>query len=610
MKIFLSNPPWYHKPTAKAPGWHGVRAGSRWPHTFPYYSHTDENGTISELQNSYKPFPFWLATATSMLNELPGFEVELRDSIALSESYMAFYDAFCVSHPDILVLETASATLDHDLEIIAQLKEFNADLTVVLTGLHIELDSPDFLKKHVGIDYIVYGEYELSLVSLLEALRDKKTLSDVPGLLYRNDDGSVVKNAFSVGKSVTDFPWPYRDPVVALAYNDTASGLPMPQLQIMATRGCPYGCIFCIWPQMFYRSGKYRKRTVEDVVDEIEHNMKTGHYASFYLDDDTFNINSRFVIELSQEIKKRGLNNYPWGAMGRADLIDQAQVDALKEAGLYSVKYGVESADQTVLNSSGKHIDINKVIRGIELTHNAGIKVHLTFTIGLPNDTHDTINQTIDLACSLPCESVQFSIATPYPGTSMYDIYKDKDWLVSDKWSDYVGSTKAVSKTDTLTPEDLEHYQKLAMSRYAEADARRKVTEDKFISNLKERLAVIGNDGRPILLFQSARVSFTKALLTTLLNLGHNVHVLCHERFCDEFRALIKDSQLHSFSKSSNFDFMQLKDLCENLSGHFCGALIPYSHRFGSGYTEVEKMALVATGKIIAGVNLDGEFIK
>jgi hypothetical protein len=192
----------------------------------------------------------------------------------------------------------------------------------------------------------------------------------------------------------------------------------------------------------------------------------------------------------------------------------------------------------------------------------------------------------------------------------MYDIYKDKDWLVSDKWSDYVGSTKAVSKTDTLTPEDLEYYQKLAMSRYAEADANRKVTDDNFIAKLRERLAGIGNDGRPILLFQSARVSFTKALLTTLLSLGYNVHVLCHERFSNEFSALIEENQLHVFSKSSNFDFMQLKDLCESLYGHFCGALIPYSHRFGSGYAEVERMALAATGKIIAGVNLDGEFIK
>lgn len=609
MKIFLANPPWYSKPENQIPGWHGVRAGSRWPHIFPYLHHNEINNIVLEHKNGYKPFPFWLATATAMLKRNPDFDVHLRDSIARAENYDAFYTAFRQLAPDVVLIETASATLEHDLALIRKLKLIHAPVIVVLAGLHIELDSPEFLSAHDDIDYVLYGEYELSLVCLLEALQKQGSLDAVPGLLYRGEKGAISKNSFVVGKSVEDFPWPYRDPDVANAYNDTACGLPMPQLQIMATRGCPYGCIFCIWPQMFYRSGKYRKRPVQDVVNEIESNIRDGQYASFYLDDDTFNINGSYVIELANEIKRRGLDRYPWAAMGRADLIDKEQAVALSEAGLYSVKYGVESADQTVLNSSGKHISLEKVIRGINLTHEAGIKVHLTFTIGLPNDTHDTIRKTIDLACELPCESVQFSIATPYPGTSMYDIYKKQGWLVSDRWSDYVGSTHAVSKTESLTPDDLEYYQKLAMARYAEADAKRKLSSEIFLSGLSQRLENTVNS-KPLLLLQSARVSFTQVLLTCLQQAGWDVHILCHSRFVDQFTSLLSNEQIHTFDQVDNFDYSALQELCLALTGQFSGAVVPYSHRFGSGYAEVEKVAEGAAGKIVAGINLDGEFIR
>ena len=610
MKIFLANPPWYSKPEQNKPGWYGVRAGSRWPHTFPYLQHNEIGNEILELKSGYKPFPFWLATATAMLKKIPSFDVYLRDSIARAETYESFYAAFGQISPDVVLIETASATLEHDLSIINRLRELKSNLIVILAGLHIELDSPEFLEGHDQINYVLYGEYELSLVALLESIKENKDFDSVPGLIYRTAFGQIKKNEFVIGRTVEEFPWPFREPSVIHAYNDTASGLPMPQLQIMATRGCPYGCIFCIWPQMFYRSGKYRKRTINDVVNEIELNMQEGNYASFYLDDDTFNINGKYVVELASEIVSRGLNKYPWSAMGRADLIDKEQVEALAKAGLYSVKYGVESADQTVLNSSGKHISIEKVIKGIKLTHDAGIKVHLTFTIGLPNDTHETILKTIDLACELPCESVQFSIATPYPGTSMYDIYKKEGWLVSDRWSDYVGSTHAVSKTETLTPQDLEYYQKLALERYADADAKRKLTSELFIYELNKRLNSV-NSEKPILVLQSARIAFTKTLIQLIQKNGKNVHVLSHSRFTGQFKNILNVTEIHEFDHVDNFDYAALKNICIKLVGSFSGVIIPYSHRFGSGYSEVEKIAdLISEGNVLAGINLDGDFIR
>ena len=117
---------------------------------------------------------------------------------------------------------------------------------------------------------------------------------------------------------------------------------------------------------------------------------------------------------------------------------------ALKDAGLFSIKYGVETADQNLLNEIKKNIKIDDVIKGVEMTKKFGIKVHLTFTFGLPSDTPETIERTIQLACRLPVDTVQFSITTPYPGTEMYRMYKKNGWLLNENWEEYLGSHRAV----------------------------------------------------------------------------------------------------------------------------------------------------------------------
>ncbi|MBF0266162.1 MAG: radical SAM protein, partial [Gammaproteobacteria bacterium] len=418
MRILLSNLPWYKEPFNNKPGWRGVRAGSRWPHTFEYYNHTAVDGIVPDLTVGYAPFPFWLATAGALLKK-HGFEAYTRDSITLGETYEHFFKFAQEFKPDIFIVETATATLDNDLAVIQQLKSHNPELIVVLTGLHFELDQPEFLQKHSDVNFLIYGEYEPPLLSLIQELENKHPdFTQINNLIYQQDN-QFYKNDKGELIALDELPWPERgDGLPAKNYFDSVGGLPHPQFQLIASRGCPYGCIFCVWPQMFMRSSKYRTRSPEDIVDEIETNLKTGIYKSFYIDDDTVNINRKHVIKLANLITQKGLNKYRWGTMGRADLMDDSQLTALKEAGLFSIKYGVESADQTNLDDINKRIEISRVIEGIKRTKAMGIKVHLTFTFGLPNDTHETIENTIKLACELPCDSAQFSIATPYPGTS------------------------------------------------------------------------------------------------------------------------------------------------------------------------------------------------
>ena len=451
------------------------------------------------------------------------------------------------------------------------------------------------------------------MVKLLEVVRDgvsDRLLSEIPGILFRSELLGVVKTEFGELIGLDSLPWAEReDGLPALNYFDGVCGLPRPQLQLMSTRGCPYGCIFCVWPQMFYKSGKYRKRTPQDVVGEIKANLQQVPYKSFYIDDDTFNMSKASVIALATAITDAGLNTIPWATMGRADRIDDEQLDALVEAGLYSIKYGVESAEQSILDASEKYIDINKVISGIQKTSARGIKVHLTFTFGLPGDTIETIEKTIDLACELPCDTVQFSIATPYPGTRMYEMYKEAGWLQSENWEDYVGSTKAVSRTENFTGEQLEFYVHEAYRRFNLSRQVKKFHDGNYAQTLCDGLLDRGiSKDKRIVLLQCANITFSKLVLTALKNNGWNVNVFTHERFVDDISAVIDAPHIITFNNVKNFDYQNLHSQLSSLIDNGCIVFAPCSNNDGSGYEEVRKLMTLSPAPSVM-FTMEGTFI-
>jgi radical SAM superfamily enzyme len=394
-------------------------------------------------------------------------------------------------------------------------------------------------------------------------------------------------------------------------YYEGVCGLQRPQLQLMATRGCPYGCIFCGWPQMIYRGPKYRVRTVQDVVAEIKTNLEKVPYKSFYIDDDTVNIRKQYILDLAKAIKEAGLHTIPWGTMGRADLMDDEMLAALKDAGLFSIKYGVETADQNLLNEIKKNISIDEVIDGIERTKKFGIKVHLTFTFGLPSDTPETIERTIQLACRLPVDTVQFSITTPYPGTEMYRLYKKNGWLLSENWEEYLGSHRAVARTANFTAEQLEEAVKQAYSRFWEEQALRRLRTPEFEERL--RLALPGGDPRqaPVLVTQSARPGLTRVVLKSLAALGFEPHVLTHARFVPSFQSELEPRQIHTFDESFNFDAALLAPAVKRAVAHggFAAVVVPYHNATGANYDQVHGVAAAATAGPVIGVTVHGDVL-
>jgi len=461
MRIFLGNPPW------RIGNRLGVRAGSRWPFTMEV-----PEGTRLP---PYIPFPFFLAYAAAVL-ERKRIPVMLIDGIAeglTEEEYIAKVSAF---NPDLVLHETSTASIATDLRIAQKIKE-STYARVALAGPHVSVLTERILTENAFVDFILVGEYELTLLDLCAHLMNATPLGEVNGLSFRKPDDAIQTNPRRPSlKDLDSLPWPARHYLPMERYRDAFCDMPHPMLQMWASRGCPYKCIFCLWPDVMYGDHEYRVRDPGDVADEVEYCQKKYGYKSFYFDDDTFNLGKARIITLCREIKKRNLG-IPWAAMCRADAIDEEMLRQMKDAGLIAVKYGIESASQEIVNSSGKKLDLKKAEKAIELTRKLGIRFHLTFTFGLPGETDKTIKKTIDYALEKDPDCLQFSLVTPFPGTEYHERLKKTGNIVAGSWEEYDGSGKSVIRTDCLPKEELEHWLREAYRLWGEHQSKKAVTK-------------------------------------------------------------------------------------------------------------------------------------
>ncbi len=445
-KVVLANLPWQRN------GKWGVRAGSRWPHI------------KNEAEGGYLPFPFYLAYAAALL-EKNGFKVKLIDALAEELSDAAFLNSLNKWGPDLLLAETSTGSLNDDLSL---LEKVNRNIPIALCGPDINIRNPLFLKNNNFIKYVLTGEYEFTLLDLVNHLRAGKDSKDVGGLIYKDNLGSInVGSPRPLIKNLDEFPWPLRRQLPLEKYLDAPGEIPFPTAQMWASRGCPFHCIFCLWPQIMYGGNQYRVRNIMDVVDEMQYLVKEMGFKSIYFDDDTFNVGKSRMLDFCQELKKRKLH-IPWAIMARVDLMDEEILTRMKEAGLCAVKYGVESGVQELLDNANKNMDLEKAKQMIRFTKQLGIKTHLTFTFGLPGETKETIQRTVDSVFELDPDSAQFSITTYYPGTEYFE-YLDKKGLIATKdWSHYDGNFKSIIKSESLTAEDLENAKREAVEKWLE----------------------------------------------------------------------------------------------------------------------------------------------
>lgn len=444
MKILLANPPFRVSINEKEERFF-IRAGSRWP--FSVTKCKDE-------KSEYMPFPFYLAYTAAILEKEPGFEVYVEDSIALNETEDQFLEKVRKINPDVVLFETSTNTIRHDTEIAQKIKKINPGVKIALAGFHVTaLARETFDVSGENIDFLLLSEYELNFFSLVKLLRDNKDFFSQEGIAFKKN-GQVIINPVKSLLSVENLPFPARHLFPSNDNNDFGvywDGFCQfkPAIQMHGSRGCPFRCNFCVWNQIMYRNGQYRPFSVKYICDEIESVIEKYGAREIYFDDDTFTGSKRHVLDFCDEMIQRGLSEKIfWSAMADFMITDEEMIYKMKEAGCIGLKFGVESGNKKILDHIGKPIDFKKIKKNARLCARLHIKTHGTFTFGLSGETKETMKETLKLSKAIDCDSVQFSITTPFPGTRYYEELKKENRLLSENWEDFDGNNSCVAKFD------------------------------------------------------------------------------------------------------------------------------------------------------------------
>jgi radical SAM superfamily enzyme YgiQ (UPF0313 family) len=409
MKALFANPPWWegiekHEESGERRWRCGVRAGSRWPHTILVRSAPDRLA-----YKEYLPYPFFLGFAATYAQRETDADVTFRDSIALRESYESFYAHVEARKYDFIFIETGSPSLSHDLGVMAKLRTLLPNTKIVICGPIV--NSPEELKQANGLYHAaIKGEYEKGSVRVL------------------NGESGIIDYDLLTVEEMNSQPFPYMDSQYAKLYWDgVANRGTWPIMKLWGSRGCPYKCIFCVWPATMTGNDPdgSRKRSVRHYSGRyleawIRHYLTIAPFSFIYFDDDTFNLGQKHVLDVCDAMERVAL---PWGAMCRADGIDRDGWLRMKETGCVAVKIGFESGNQWVVdNIVNKHLDLKEARETVHFLKSIDINVHGTFTFGLPGETAEQMAETQAFIQSLPMDTYQTSGCAEIKGTPLAEL--------------------------------------------------------------------------------------------------------------------------------------------------------------------------------------------
>jgi len=350
-------------------------------------------------------------------------------------------------NPKIVGISSMTENFENGITIAEIIKSYSKDIIIICGGAHSTYQDMNILEKYSCVDIVIRGEGELTFLEVADFyLNGKGQLREIKGITYRA--GIIVRNEKRPFiEDLDSLPFPVRG---LLKGNDT--------IGMQTSRGCPGKCIFCCAAGL--SGGKYRMRSAENVVSEIEEIYRLGGRKIFF-QDDTVTVNTkrlRKIIELLIE-KEFSLT---WMAESRVDVLakDTSILLQMRQSGCTRLQFGVESGSQEILDRLKKNITMEQIYTSVNAAIEAGISVICTFLIGHPFDTLETIMETFEFAKSLIDigATTALSIVCPYPGTAIRDNEEEyKVKIYKNDFKDY----------NTLTPiMDIEYMDRRQIKKY------------------------------------------------------------------------------------------------------------------------------------------------
>ncbi|MCB9765977.1 MAG: cobalamin B12-binding domain-containing protein [Alphaproteobacteria bacterium] len=334
--------------------------------------------------------------------------------------------------PDIIGIGSTTVVFDGAVELAKRLKEALPAVPVVLGGYHVTL-LPEEAMQHGCFDVGVIHEGEHTMLELVEHYEGQRALEDIEGIVYRRDDGAVHHTPHrKTFRKLDELPFPARHLLPPNLYKPVpVDEHAMPKFAMVTSRGCPHACAFC----QKSRTG-YRSRSPVAVVDEIEHLVRDFGVRDIAFVDSLFCANKRRVMAICDEIIRRGVK-VSWTCSSRVEVVDKEMLQRMKDAGCWRTRFGIESGSDQVLDFISKGITKEKIRNAITWAHEVGLRPKAFFMVGHMPDTHETIQETINFAKSIPLHDVTVQINTLLPRTPQMEIWERE----GEKWGRVINET-------------------------------------------------------------------------------------------------------------------------------------------------------------------------
>ncbi len=354
--------------------------------------------------------------------------------------------------PEVIGLSASLSQIEYAKKTIDIIKEVTPKAMIILGGPLISA-TPESLLEFPDVAYGVYGEADITFSVLLQKIEKKDSLENVEGVIWR-EDGKIKYLKPAVVKNLDDIPMPARHLLPMHIYRPSpANYRRLPATTMMTSRGCPYQCIFC---SRSTEGTQFRYHSAERVVEEIEHLITTYGIRDIQIFDDTFTLVPSRTEKICYLIIEKKLD-IGWNCMTRIDKLSPNLLRLMKEAGCYEVGIGIESGSDRILKFIKKSLTVEKVREGVRWAHTAGLDVRGFFMIGFPTETKEEILQTIAFAKDLDVDVAQFMVATPFPGTEMWDIAKKFGIIHDNDWTNFTfyAPNQAPFTSSQLTGEEI-----------------------------------------------------------------------------------------------------------------------------------------------------------
>ena len=386
-------------------------------------------------------YPTWLAQTAALclgsrLLDAPVENKSIEETVKEIQGY------------DLLVIYTSTPGFVNDARLAVQVREVYPEIMICMVGPHCTVLPQETLENCPALDFVTRKEFDYTIVEVAEG----KAFSEIKGISYRhgeeivhNPDREPIEDMDAL-PSVLDV---YKRDLLIDRY--FIGYLLHPYLSVYTGRGCPARCTFCLWPQTI--GGRtYRTRSVQSVVQEMARAKEMfPEVKEFFFDDDTFTANFKRAEEIARGLKDLDIT---WSCSSRANVPEET-LAVLKDCGLRCIMVGVESGNDEILKNIKKGITTDQIRKFMKACRKLGIVTHATFAIGLPGETKKTLEKTIRFAQEIDPDTIQVSIATPYPGTELYQEALEKGWMTEENLVSGEGVQQATLQYEDFTREEI-----------------------------------------------------------------------------------------------------------------------------------------------------------